>query len=87
MYGSEHACREHDCLVTIRKHTSTLLTMDKRVAALIVQAHLLKSKHRAVKRLMLMKQRRDRHRREFVTRQFGVCDVDVYDVGICRQKG
>ena len=67
--GSEHARREHDCLVTIWKNTSTPLTMDKRVAALIVQARLLKSKHRAVKRLTLMKQRRDRRRREFVRRQ------------------
>ena len=60
-------------------------TVDKCVAALIVQARLLKSKHRAVKRLTLMKQRRDRRRREFVTRQaierlMPVCDADVYDI-------
>ena len=44
--GSEHVRREHDCLVTIWKNTSTLLIMDKCIAALIVQAHLLKSKHK-----------------------------------------
>ena len=43
--------------------------MDKRVAAVIVQAHLLKSKCRAVQRLTLMKQKRNRRRREFDRRQ------------------
>ena len=32
--------------------------MDKRVAAVIVQAHLLKTKRRAVQRLTVMKQKR-----------------------------
>ena len=45
------------------------LKMDKRVAALIVCAHLLKSKHSTVKRLKLMKQERNRRRREFMRRQ------------------
>jgi hypothetical protein len=39
--------------------------MDKCVAAVIVQAHLLRTKHRAVQRLTLMKQKRNRCRREF----------------------
>ena len=43
--------------------------MDKRVAALIVRAHLLKNKRRAVKRLALMKQKRNKCRREFDRRQ------------------
>ena len=87
--GSEHARREHNCLVTIWKNTSTPLVMDKHVA-LIVQARLLKSKHRAVKRLTLMKQRRDRRKREFVRRQ-GIERLMFVmltsDVGVYRQKG
>ena len=51
--GSEHARRGQDCLVTAWKHTSTPLTMDKRVAAVIVWAHLLRSKRRTVQRLTL----------------------------------
>ena len=58
-----------DCLVTAWKHTSTPLRMDKRVAAVIVRAHLLRSKRRTVQRLTLMKQKRSRHRREFDRRQ------------------
>ena len=67
--GSEHARRGQDCLVTAWKHTSTPLTMDKRVAAMIVRAHLLRSKRRTVQRLTLMKQKRSRRRREFDRRQ------------------
>ena len=44
---SEYARRGQDCLVTAWKHTSTPLTMDIHVAAVIVWAHLLKSKRRA----------------------------------------
>ena len=43
--------------------------MDKRVAALIVQARCLKNKRRASKRLIMMKRERSRRRREFVRKQ------------------
>ena len=44
-------------------------TMDKRVAALLVRAQMLKRKRRAAKRLKVMKQQRNKRRREFVRRQ------------------
>ena len=43
--------------------------MDKRVAALLVRAQMLKRKRRAAKRLKVMKQQRNKRRREFVRRQ------------------
>ena len=44
-------------------------TMDKRVAALLLCAQMLKRKCRAAKRLKVMKQQRNKRRREFVWRQ------------------
>ena len=79
--GSEHARRGQDCLVTAWKHTSTPLTMDKRVAAVIVRAHLLRSKHRTVQRLTLMKQKRNRRRRGFDRRQ--AIERLVFDANVC----